>query len=167
MSSKAFFFVRLILALYSTIVFWAYFVVMIQLDRFAGFFKAFTTMTFVGLHAYLVISSIYHYRYLRSKSIDVILQQHPCLNYMYLYLYSTVITFNVLTPVIFWSILSRMQSNADPVVAWINVSVHGASFFLMFIDVVLNRIVLPIRLVLFVFFTTVLYLLLAIIIYTW
>ncbi|GAA5795740.1 hypothetical protein HPULCUR_001102 [Helicostylum pulchrum] len=56
MSSRAFFFVRLGVTLYSTVVFWAYFLLMIKLDRFVGFFKAFTTMTFAGLHAYLVVS---------------------------------------------------------------------------------------------------------------
>lgn len=56
MSSKNFFILRMILTLYSTITFWAYLVVMIDLGRFSGFFAAFTTLTFIGLHAYLVVS---------------------------------------------------------------------------------------------------------------
>lgn len=51
------------------------------------------------------------------------------------------------------------------VVEWLNVSVHGASFFLMFIDVLLNSMTIHIRLVLPVFFTLISYMLLAFIIY--
>jgi hypothetical protein len=51
------------------------------------------------------------------------------------------------------------------VVEWLNVSVHGVSFFLMFTDVMLNSMTLPIRLVLVVFFTLISYMLLAFIIY--
>lgn len=65
-----------------------------------------------------------------------------------------------------WSSLQICIVNIDRlVVEWLNVSVHGASFFLMFIDVVLNSMTVPIRLVLPVFFTLISYMLLAFIIY--
>ncbi|KAI7894855.1 uncharacterized protein EV154DRAFT_576681 [Mucor mucedo] len=165
MSCRTFFMVRIILTLYSTITFWAYFVVMIDLGRFGGFFAAFTTLTFIGLHAYLVTACVYHFRYLRYKNVNFLLNQPTVLNYLYLYLYTTVMTFNVLTPVVFWSILNADQSTNSLVVEWLNVSVHGASFFLMFIDVLLNTMTIPIRLVLPVFFTLISYMLLAFIIY--
>lgn len=55
-SCKTFFIIRFILTLYSTITFWSYLVVMINLGRFSTFFAAFTTLTYIGLHAYLVVS---------------------------------------------------------------------------------------------------------------
>jgi hypothetical protein len=55
-SSKTFFIVRFILALYSGIVFWTYLGLLAAYSpKFDGFFAAFTTLTFIGLHAYLVV----------------------------------------------------------------------------------------------------------------
>lgn len=48
---------------------------------------------------------------------------------------------------------------------WMNVSVHGVSFFLMIFDVILNRMKLPIRMVIFPLITIILYMLLAFVIY--
>lgn len=72
---------------------------------------------------------------------------------------------SILTPVVFWSILNSANDGVPAVVMWINVSVHGVSFFMMLIDVIFNRIKIPIRLVLFVFFTVVFYMFLSFIIF--
>ena len=51
-SSKMFFAIRFILALYTTIVLW----VDIGVTNSGRFFAYFTTLTFIGLHAYLIVS---------------------------------------------------------------------------------------------------------------
>lgn len=55
-SSKAFFVIRFLLALYSTVVFWTYLGLLASFADVRGFFSAFTTLTFIGLHAYLIVS---------------------------------------------------------------------------------------------------------------
>ncbi|KAI8078943.1 uncharacterized protein B0P05DRAFT_637466 [Gilbertella persicaria] len=171
MSTKVFFMVRFTITLYSTIVFWIYLAILAKAGKFNGFFAAFTTLNFIGIHAYFVTTSVHHIRYLYSKNVDFLLNQFAVLNYMLLYLYSTVVTYNILTPVIFWSILVNSNGVAypvsieDPIVMWINLSVHGISLFMIMIDTVLNRIRIPIRMVLLVFITLVLYVLLTFIIY--
>ncbi|CAO0799325.1 unnamed protein product [Mucor circinelloides] len=164
-SSKTFFVIRFIIALYSTVVFWTYLGLLASFADVRGFFSAFTTLTFIGLHAYLVTACVYHFRYLRHKNVDFLLNQPSVLNYLFLYLYATIVTYNILTPVVFWSILNTANDGVPAVVMWINVSVHGVSFFMMIIDVIFNRIKIPIRLVLFVFFTVVFYMFLAFIIF--
>lgn len=163
-SSKVFFGIRFILALYSTIVFWTYLGLVAAFTNFNWFFAQFTTLTFIGLHAYLITSLVHHFRYLRSKNMNFMLNQPSFLNYLYVYLYCTITTFNILTPVVFWSILND-GITAFPVVNWLNISVHGASFFLMIFDVIFNRMVLPIRMVLFVFFTVIFYMFVTFIIF--
>ena len=49
--------------------------------------------------------------------------------------------------------------------SWLNASVHGASFFIMIIDVIFNRMKLPIRMVLFVILTVIFYMFLTFIIH--
>jgi hypothetical protein len=56
MSSKAFFAIRFIVALYSTIVMWIDIGFSAKVGTFQGFFAFFTNMTFIGLHAYLIVS---------------------------------------------------------------------------------------------------------------
>lgn len=55
-SSKIFFVIRFILALYSTVVFWFYLIALAIYADFSSFFAQFTTLTFIGLHAYLVVN---------------------------------------------------------------------------------------------------------------
>ncbi|KAG1488820.1 hypothetical protein G6F47_012242 [Rhizopus delemar] len=154
-SSKTFFIIRLILTLYSTIVIWTD--IGLSAAGLDHFFVMFTHFTFIGLHAYLVTSSVYHFRYLYSKSLDFYFNQPVILNYLYVYLYHTVITFNIVTPVVYWSILN---GTAVPgLSAWINTSVHGVSFFLMIFNVLLGREKVLIRMILPVLATVVLYML--------
>lgn len=54
-STRTFFVIRFVLALYSTIVFWNYMAVEISWGAGPTIFQAFTTLTFVGLHSYLVV----------------------------------------------------------------------------------------------------------------
>jgi hypothetical protein len=55
-SPKTHFIIRFILALYSTIVIWADIGFTASHGNFKEFFAFFTNLTFVGLHAYLIVS---------------------------------------------------------------------------------------------------------------
>lgn len=71
-SSKTFFVIRFIIALYSTVVFWTYLGLLASFADVRGFFSAFTTLTFIGLHAYLVVSLLQAFQFmlLISRPID-------------------------------------------------------------------------------------------------
>ncbi|KAI9265940.1 hypothetical protein BY458DRAFT_556596 [Sporodiniella umbellata] len=160
-SSKAFFFVRFTLALYSTVVLWTD--IGLEAHALNHFFDKFTTMTFIGLHAYLITSTVYHFRYLYSKNLDFIFNQYAILNYLYVYLYHTVITFNIVTPVVYWSILN---GKAIPgVSAWLNTSVHGVSGVMMLCNVILGRQKIIMRMILPVLATILCFMFLAFIIH--
>ncbi|CEP09458.1 hypothetical protein [Parasitella parasitica] len=122
-------------------------------------------MTFIGLHAYLMTSLVHHFRYLYTKKISFFLDQYAILNYLYVCLYSTVITFNIVTPVVYWAILAKGMAATNTVGTWLNVSVHGVSFFLMIIDVLLNRMKISVRMVIFPLVTMICYMLFAFIVY--
>ncbi|KAG2194031.1 hypothetical protein INT47_009922 [Mucor saturninus] len=164
-SPKVFLAIRSLLALYSTIVIWTDIGFDAYHGKFTGFFAFFTNLTFIGLHAYLITSTVHHIRYLRNKNVDSFLKQPAFLNYLYVYLYCTVITNNIVTPVVFWGILARYLGPISTMQSWLNASVHGASFFLMIFDVIFNRMKVPIRMILFVFFTVVLYMFLTFIVH--
>ncbi|KAI9354009.1 hypothetical protein BD770DRAFT_392906 [Pilaira anomala] len=165
-SPKVFFIIRIILALYTTIVFWTYLAMSVIYARFDEFFAFFTTLTFVGIHAYFVTSCVYHFRYLKNKNVKFLLKQPSFLNYMYVWLYCTIVVFNVLTPVVFWSILNEVGDYTENrLVIWLNLSVHGITLVMTVIEVIFNRMRLPIRMILPVFFTVLLYMFLAFIIF--
>lgn len=58
-SSKTFFAIRFTLALYSTVVQWTNIGYTASEGNFSGYFAFFTNLTFVGLHAYLIVSLYY------------------------------------------------------------------------------------------------------------
>ena len=64
-SSEVFLGIRTTITLYSTIVLWANIGTNAQYGEFNHFFAFFTNLTFIGLHAYLVVSlNIYIYIYI-------------------------------------------------------------------------------------------------------
>ena len=79
-SSKIFFAIRFILALYSTIVFWTYLALVAKYTDFRIFFTQFTTLTFVGLHAYLVVRTTYFYilcTFIKCQPVDIMRLSFP------------------------------------------------------------------------------------------
>ncbi|KAI8987126.1 hypothetical protein BDB01DRAFT_834203 [Pilobolus umbonatus] len=162
-SDKALFIIRFILTLYSVIVLWVDIGMTAHEGHFRSFFSYFTHLTFIGLHAYLVTATVIGFRALRSKSVSFVVDQYAILNYLYVYLYHTVITFNVVTPVVYWALLAN--TSGDEYDMWMNVSVHGVSLGLILIDIVFNRMQVYNRMVILVLITVIAYMLMAFIIY--
>ncbi|KAG0167940.1 Transmembrane protein 62 [Apophysomyces sp. BC1034] len=168
-SSTILFCIRVALALYSTIVLWADIGWCIETGQFDHFFAYFTHLTFIGLHAYFLTTLYHHARYLlNSCRPATFLGQPATLNYLYVYLYHTIITYNIITPLVYWLLLSGEVLGGQyvaPMDWWLTISLHGATAFMMFTDVMLNRMVIYIRMVIFVFLTVVVYMLLTFIIF--
>ncbi|KAI7857297.1 hypothetical protein BDC45DRAFT_500870 [Circinella umbellata] len=165
-SSEVFLGIRTIITLYSTIVLWANIGANAQYGEFERFFAFFTNLTFIGLHAYLVTALYHHVRYIISgKHLGSFFDQPAFLNYLYYYLYHTILVFNIITPVVYWGLLANGDSKVAPLAIWLNVSVHGVSFFLMIFDMIFCRIKMQINMVLLVFINVVLYMFLSFIVH--
>ncbi|KAL1933796.1 hypothetical protein VTP01DRAFT_7886 [Rhizomucor pusillus] len=170
-SSRVFLCIRIPLVLYSTVVMWADIGTTAQEGTFYKFFTYFTNLTFIGLHAYLVTALYHHVCYLLAKphSPRSFFKQPPVLNYLYLYLYHSIVVFNIITPVVFWAALSKTMltdpSSVPSMQWWTTTSVHGVSFFMMIVDVIFNRMKLYINMVLLVFINVVLYMFLTFIVH--
>ncbi|KAI9498189.1 hypothetical protein BDB00DRAFT_502929 [Zychaea mexicana] len=169
-STKTLFMLRIPLVLYSTIVMWSDIGTSIAAGEFQHYFAYFTRFTFVGLHAYLVTTFCHHIQYLRCQPMHPasFLNQSSILNYLYVFLYHTVVTYNVLTPTVYWALLSGVlvsNKEATPVDWWMASSLHAATFFMMMTEVIMTRMVLHTRMVVLVFGLVLVYLMLAFIIY--
>ncbi|KAI8393890.1 uncharacterized protein BYT42DRAFT_609654 [Radiomyces spectabilis] len=169
-SSKTLLWIRVPLALYSIIVFWADIIWNIQIGEFHRYFAYFTHLTFIGLHAYFMTTLYHHVRYLSASHRPLSFHQQPAiLNYLYIYLYHTLVTFNIVTPVVYWALLSNdflTATHTDPMDWWMTISLHALTFFMMLVDVVFNRMVLQIRIVLLIFANTLIYMCLTFIVHT-
>ncbi|KAI9310863.1 hypothetical protein BX666DRAFT_2032575 [Dichotomocladium elegans] len=170
-STRTLLLLRIPLVMYTAIVFWFDFGNSIATGEFHHFFAYFTRFTFVGLHAYMITTLYHHIRYIlirQPRCPASFLDQPAILNYLYVLLYHTVITFNILTPAVYWSLLSGTLINKADVTSldwWLGVSVHAITFFIMMFEVMMSRMLLKLRLVILVFLIVVCYMMLTFIIY--
>ncbi|KAI9271531.1 hypothetical protein BDA99DRAFT_298458 [Phascolomyces articulosus] len=169
-SSKTLFMIRIPLVLYSAIVMWADIIYSIQRNEIDHYFAYFTRFTFIGLHAYLVTTFCHHYRYLRCqpKHPASFLNQSSILNYLYVFLYHTIVTYNILTPTVYWALLSGVILNDEQATSvdwWVAVSLHGSTFLMMITEVIMSRMIIYKRMVVVVFCTVLTYMVLTFIIY--
>ncbi|CAO3618965.1 unnamed protein product [Cunninghamella blakesleeana] len=165
-STKTLLYIRVIQFLYSGAVQWASVYWMATQFEFKHYFAYFTYLTFIGLHAYFMVTLYHHIQYIRSDQRPVsLLYQYPILNYLYVYLYHTVVTFNLVTPTVYWALLSydflSKAGTNPPMELWLTPSVHGVSFLMVLIDVILNRMVMHGRICLLVLLNVLIYLCLA------
>ncbi|KAI9305935.1 hypothetical protein BJ944DRAFT_264360 [Cunninghamella echinulata] len=168
--SKVFLIIRLIICVYSTIIIWgnlANSAISYKKENTPFiFFGYFTNLTFIGLHAYYVTVCYHHVRYILSKGqLNSFFNQPTTLNYLFIYLYHTIITFNIVTPVVYWSFLNGTEV-LSPLQTFFNVSVHGVSFFMMLIDVILNRIQIYTNMVLLLIINVAIYMCLSFVVYS-
>ncbi|KAI9494611.1 hypothetical protein BDB00DRAFT_296506 [Zychaea mexicana] len=166
-SSNVFLCIRSIVALYSTIVIWTNIGSSARDGTIQSFFAFFTTLTFIGLHAYLVTAVYHHVRYILAKRQLVSFFNQPAvLNYLYYYLYHTILVFNIITPVVYWALLADVQGQGSNALGvWLNVSVHGVSFFMMMSEMIFCRIKMQMNIVLLIVIHVILYMFLSFIVH--
>ncbi|CEG76173.1 hypothetical protein RMATCC62417_11106 [Rhizopus microsporus] len=172
-SSKTLFIIRLPLVLYSFVVLWIDIIWSIKTDQFRHFFAYFTDLTFIGLTAYLVTTQYHHAKYLwftssSSQRPNSFLDQTPVLNYLYVYLYHTIIVFNIQTPVVFWALLAQerlFNAHLSPIDFWISISLHAVTLFILVVEVIFNRMTVQRNMVFLVYGTVVFYMFLTFIIF--
>ncbi|CEG69331.1 hypothetical protein RMATCC62417_05423 [Rhizopus microsporus] len=172
-SSKTLFIIRLPLVLYSFVVLWIDIIWSIKTDQFRHFFAYFTDLTFIGLNAYLVTTQYHHAKYLwftssSSQRPNSFLDQAPVLNYLYVYLYHTIIVFNIQTPVVFWALLAQerlFNAHLSPIDFWISISLHAVTLFILVVEVIFNRMKVQRSMIFLVYGTVVFYMFLTFIIF--
>ncbi|RCI03841.1 hypothetical protein CU098_009619 [Rhizopus stolonifer] len=160
-STKTLFFIRLLWTTYMTAVIWIDIIYTLLTGEFRHFLVYFTDLTSIGLYAYLMTTCIHHAKYLQSKRPDSFLNQAAVLNYLYVYLYHTIITYNILTPVVFWALLAKerlFEAHLPVIECWISISLHAVTMMMMVMEIMLSRMVIQIRMILLVFGTVLLYL---------
>ncbi|GAB5588227.1 hypothetical protein Unana1_03127 [Umbelopsis nana] len=169
-SSSTFLAIRTLPTLYAIIVMFANIGITAQSGQFKYFFCFFTNLTYIGLFSYLVCVYSHHVRYLltpKPRSPKSFLRQPAILNYLFVLLYHSVVCYNIITPVVFWALLSGSlrATGATPEGWWMATSVHAASFFQMMIDVIFNKMIIVPRLVIFELLGMILYMCLAFVVY--
>ncbi|KAG0326990.1 hypothetical protein BG000_001170, partial [Podila horticola] len=106
------------------------------------YLKYFTNLTYCGLAVYLLCTSLWTIGYLRQPSSErsdwITSKAGGWLGYLHWLLYSTVITFHIVVPIVFWTLLST----GTPTTAlgrWHNYSVHLLDGVLAISELVFNR----------------------------
>ncbi|KAF9385992.1 hypothetical protein CPC16_007771 [Podila verticillata] len=131
--------VRFIETLYVWIVIVA---VWISYDTAADYLKYFTNLTYFGLSVYLLCTSLWTIGYLRqpasSRGDWINTKAGGWLGYLHWLLYSTVICFHIVVPIVFWTLLSDGPI-PTALGRWRNYSVHLLDGVLAISELVLNR----------------------------
>ncbi|KAG0222747.1 hypothetical protein B0O80DRAFT_46439 [Mortierella sp. GBAus27b] len=107
----------------------------------SGYLMFFTNLTYLGLTFYLVCSSIWSIGYLRQPSHERaqwLKNRSSWWGWVHWLLYSTVVTFHFIVPVVYWTLLNAGKT-FDTLGTWQNVSVHGLDGFCAVFELVFNR----------------------------
>ncbi|KAI8597190.1 hypothetical protein EDD21DRAFT_386081 [Dissophora ornata] len=138
-------------------------------DSAVDYFKYFTHLTYFGLMCYLLASALWGLFYLRqpeSERARWVKLGSPWWGYAHWLLYSTVVTYSVVVPIVFWTLLASGIGSWTPLEYYQNISEHALDgVFGALVELTLNRHFLqPIHSV-FVAFVMILYMLLTFIVH--
>ncbi|KAF9919900.1 hypothetical protein FBU30_010375 [Linnemannia zychae] len=105
------------------------------------YLKYFTNLTYFGLVVYLVCSTIWSINYLRqpcSERPNWLKSGSPWWGYLHWLLYSTVVTYHFIVPIVYWTMLND-GSYMDSFGHWRNYSVHAIDGVFALFELVFNR----------------------------
>ncbi|KAF9939379.1 hypothetical protein BGZ67_009604 [Mortierella alpina] len=112
-------------------------------ESVASYLKFFTNNCYLGLTGYLCASTIWGVLYLRtpeSERATWIKGGSPWWGYTHWLFYSTVVTFSVIVPIVFWTLLASDMSGWTALDLYQNISVHAIDgVFGAIVELVLNR----------------------------
>ncbi|KAF9412086.1 hypothetical protein BGZ94_001147 [Podila epigama] len=108
----------------------------------SSYLKYFTNLTFFGLSVYFLCTSIWTIGYLRQPTSERAQWIHRTgsgwLGYLHWLLYSTIITYHIIVPVVFWTLLST-GNPTTAISRWQNYSVHLLDGVLAISELIFNR----------------------------
>ncbi|KAF9190567.1 hypothetical protein BGZ51_008418 [Haplosporangium sp. Z 767] len=109
----------------------------------ADYLQYFTNLTYFGLASYLCASMVWGILYLRVPEPDRatwVRSGSPWWGYAHWLLYSTVVTFSTVVPLVFWTLLATGVSEWSAVEIYTNISVHALDgVFGALIELIFNR----------------------------
>ncbi|KAF9156702.1 hypothetical protein BG015_002497 [Linnemannia schmuckeri] len=107
----------------------------------SDYLKFFTNLTYIGLVVYLVCSTIWSINYLRQPLTNRaawLKSGSPWWGYMHWLLYSTVVTYHFIVPIVYWTMLNT-QPVMNALGHWQNYSVHAIDGVFALFELVFNR----------------------------
>jgi len=129
---------RGITCLYTLIVIISVWVTTKGFSRWAMFF---TNESYFGLTIYLVCSSIWSIGYLRQpvqERAQWLKNRSPWWGWLHWLLYSTVITYHIIVPIVYWTMLN-VGGSMTALGTWQNVSVHAVDGVFAIFELIFNR----------------------------
>ncbi|KAF9086693.1 hypothetical protein BGX23_008650 [Mortierella sp. AD031] len=93
-----------------------------------NYLKFFTNLTFFGIFAYLLSCTIWSVFYLRipeGERAHWVRQGSPWWGYTHWLLYSSVVVYSCVVPLIFWTLLSKGMGKWTALAMYQNISVHA------------------------------------------
>ncbi|KAF9938351.1 hypothetical protein BGZ67_000256 [Mortierella alpina] len=108
---------------------------------FSGWAMFFTNESYFGLTIYLVCSSIWSIGYLRQpvqERAQWLKNRSPWWGRLHWLLYSTVITYHIIVPIVYWTMLN-VGGNMSALATWQNVSVHAIDGVFAIFELIFNR----------------------------
>ncbi|KAF9126855.1 hypothetical protein BGW39_006306 [Mortierella sp. 14UC] len=105
------------------------------------YLKFFTNLTYFGLVVYLVCSTIWSINYLRqppTTRAHWLKTGSPWWGYLHWLLYSTVVTYHFIVPLVYWTMLNE-RTTMNAVGHWKNYSVHAIDGVFALFELCFNR----------------------------
>ncbi|KAF9976920.1 hypothetical protein BGZ73_007537 [Actinomortierella ambigua] len=132
------------------------------------YLRYFTNLTFIGLNTYMICTCIWSIGYLRRAPADRaawLNNRSPWWARLHQLLYSTIITFHFVVPIVFWTMLSMGMNKMTTLEKWQNVSVHAVDGVIAVSELIFNRNFLVPRHSLFVAIVMLFYMFLTFVVY--
>ncbi|KAF9286361.1 hypothetical protein BGZ68_003012 [Mortierella alpina] len=111
-------------------------------NSFSDWAMFFTNESYFGLTIYLVCSSIWSIGYLRrpvQERAQWLKNRSPWWGWLHWLLYSTVITYHIIVPIVYWTMLNVAGKNMSALATWQNVSVHAVDGVFAIFELIFNR----------------------------
>ncbi|KAG0290614.1 hypothetical protein BGZ96_005927 [Linnemannia gamsii] len=115
--------------------------VWVTAESASEYLKFFTNLTYFGLVVYLVCSTIWSVNYLRqptSSRAAWLKSGSPWWGYLHWLLYSTVVTYHFIVPIVYWTMLST-GATLTSFGHWQNYSVHAIDGVFALFELIFNR----------------------------
>lgn len=115
--------------------------VWVTAESASDYLKFFTNLTYFGLVVYLVCSTIWSINYLRqplTARATWLKSGSPWWGYAHWLLYSTVVTYHFIVPLVYWSMLN-VGAHMTTLGHWQNYSVHAIDGVFALFELIFNR----------------------------
>lgn len=148
------FWIRLVLALYCIATALAHLIIVEDVQKSAPanqYYIYFTRLTYVGLTAYFSVAALHtgvfvlSLRQLKRGTVSrapwfPLQKWGRFLQFLHLYLFSTIITFPIIVTVVYWAFLADSNTWSTPFNAWTNISMHALNTVFLVIELIFGRL---------------------------